>query len=207
MATVDSITTGKKHKPAFVDATGMRFGRLLVISRAPNRGEAVCWNCICDCGTEKVIRSNAIRFGATVSCGCFAKEATGKRAYKHGLAYTKQYMANYHKQRKLNDPLHNLTVRIRKLIRQALKVRKIEKYATSTSILGCSFSEFRDHIEKQFTKGMSWDRISEIHLDHIIPLKSGRTEEDVIRLCHYTNLRPLWAKDNLSKGAKQLYLC
>lgn len=40
------------------------------------------------------------------------------------------------------------------------------------------------------------------HLDHIIPLASANTEEDIIKLNHYTNFQPLWAKDNLSKGCK-----
>jgi len=53
---------------------------------------------------------------------------------------------------------------------------------------------------------MSWDRMDEIHIDHIIPIATAKTEEDVLRLSHFTNLRPMWAKENLVKGAKVEYL-
>jgi len=60
----------------------------------------------------------------------------------------------------------------------------------------------KKHIEKQFTKGMSWKNQGDWHIDHIMPLASANTIEETIRLCHYTNLQPLWALDNLEKGAK-----
>lgn len=51
---------------------------------------------------------------------------------------------------------------------------------------------------------MNWDNrgLYGWHIDHIIPLSSAKTEEEVYKLCHYTNLQPLWAKENLSKGNK-----
>ena len=49
---------------------------------------------------------------------------------------------------------------------------------------------------------MSWENMGKWHIDHIIPLSTAITEEDVIRLCHYTNLQPLWAEDNLKKSNK-----
>jgi hypothetical protein len=55
-------------------------------------------------------------------------------------------------------------------------------------------------MEAKFVDGMNWDNIGEWHIDHIIPLSSAETEQETIKLCHYTNLQPLWAFDNLSKG-------
>ena len=57
----------------------------------------------------------------------------------------------------------------------------------------------------KFTEGMSLDIMGrDIHIDHIIPLSSAKTEEEVYRLCHYTNLQPLWAEENLKKGNRIL---
>jgi hypothetical protein len=69
-------------------------------------------------------------------------------------------------------------------------------------ILGETFDNVRLHIEKQFKDGMSWDNFGEWHIDHIIPLSSGKNEEEIIKLNHYTNLQPLWAEENLAKGAR-----
>lgn len=57
-----------------IDMLGMRFGNLLVIERAPNRGTSAAWLCRCDCG-NKVIRSGGgLRLGQTLSCGCLRVE-------------------------------------------------------------------------------------------------------------------------------------
>ena len=76
----------------------------------------------------------------------------------------------------------------------------------------CSFCTYtadkkqilKEHLELQFVDGMSWDNRSEWHIDHIIPLSSAKTDEEIYKLCHYTNLQPLWAEDNLKKSNKIL---
>jgi hypothetical protein len=78
------------------------------------------------------------------------------------------------------------------------------KGASTLQILGCSFEEFVIYITSQFTEGMTLINYGQWHLDHIVPLATAKTREDVVRLNHYTNFQPLWAKDNLSKGAKIL---
>jgi hypothetical protein len=70
--------------------------------------------------------------------------------------------------------------------------------------LGIDYDELKIYFESLFTEGMSWDNIGIWHIDHIIPLSTAKTEEDVIRLCHYTNLQPLWGEDNIKKGDKIL---
>lgn len=73
-------------------------------------------------------------------------------------------------------------------------------------MLGCDWPTLKAHIESQFTGGMSWGRFAEIHIDHIVPLSSAKNEQELEALCHYTNLQPLWAKDNQRKGCKPDYL-
>jgi hypothetical protein len=69
-------------------------------------------------------------------------------------------------------------------------------------MLGCSFEVFKAHLQKQFTKGMGWHNMSKWHIDHIVPLASAKTESELIALAHFSNLRPMWAADNMSKHAK-----
>lgn len=71
--------------PQFEDLTGQRFGRLTVVSRAPNRGRATTWNCLCDCGNEVIIRACDMKSGRSRSCGCFRKEENHRRFFIHGM--------------------------------------------------------------------------------------------------------------------------
>ena len=70
--------------------------------------------------------------------------------------------------------------------------------------MGCSPLQLKEHLEKQFTNGMCWENRSKWHIDHIIPLSSAKTEDELYNLCHYTNLQPLWAVDNLKKSNRIL---
>lgn len=109
---------------------------------------------------------------------------------------------NIHQQRKKTDVLYNLRRNLRSRISNILK--KINKIKTVSTIkyIDCTYGELKIHLERQFLKGMTWENRAEWHIDHIIPLSSAKTEEDVIKLNHYTNLRPLWAADNLRKSNK-----
>jgi hypothetical protein len=71
-------------------------------------------------------------------------------------------------------------------------------------MVGCSPVELKMYLEKQFENGMTWDNRNEWHIDHITPLSSAKTEKDVINLCYFTNLQPLWVKENLEKSNKIL---
>jgi len=71
--------------------------------------------------------------------------------------------------------------------------------------VGCTPEELIQHLESQFLPDMSWDNWATDgwHIDHIVPLASAGDDVDaMMKLWHYTNLRPLWATDNLRKGAK-----
>jgi hypothetical protein len=103
--------------------------------------------------------------------------------------------------RNKTDPVYSMAHRCRRRIRATVAGR-CKMSRRSEEIMGCKWDVLRSHIESKFTEGMSWDNISEWQIDHIIPLASANTVEDVIRLCHYTNLQPLWPKDNILKGHK-----
>jgi Uri superfamily endonuclease len=119
--------------------------------------------------------------------------------------YRKNYKLRKHEQRKErrnSDPIFNLINRVRCRIWKYTKLMSITKKNKTFDIVGCSPESLKEHLEKQFTNGMTWDNRSEWHIDHIIPLSSAKTEEELYKLCHYSNLQPLWAGDNLSKGNK-----
>lgn len=77
------------------DKTGMRFGRLTVLSRAENvKPGRVRWICKCDCGNQTIVYSNNLKENGTLSCGCYRREvrcAVNKRRSKHGLAKSRLY--------------------------------------------------------------------------------------------------------------------
>jgi hypothetical protein len=107
------------------------------------------------------------------------------------------------KDRRKEDIIYKISGNVRKRIRHFLRTNGINRKNKTFDIVGCSPKFLKEHIEKQFTEGMSWDKMGkEIHIDHIVPLSSAKMEEDVYKLCHYTNLQPLWAHENLSKGDK-----
>ena len=94
---------------------------------------------------------------------------------------------------------------MRSRVKKFLKLNNIHTKNRTFQIIGCSPLYLKEYIEKKFTEGMCWNLVGkEIHIDHIIPLSSAKTEEEIYKLCHYTNLQPLWAKDNLTKSNKIL---
>lgn len=105
--------------------------------------------------------------------------------------------------RRHSDDLFRTIRYVRNRINQYFKSKNYKKDSKSFELVGCSPDFLKSYIEGLFTEGMSWDLMGkQIHIDHIIPLSSGKTIEEVKKLCHYSNLQPLWAKDNLTKGKK-----
>ena len=82
------------------------------------------------------------------------------------------------------------------------KNKKFSKNSHTEEILGCDYNKVIEHLENKFEKGMTWENHGEWHIDHIVPISSATTERDVLSLNHYTNLQPLWAKENLKKYNK-----
>jgi hypothetical protein len=102
----------------------------------------------------------------------------------------------YMKLKRQTDPLYKMKCNLRRRIRNL----KLTDKPSTLDILGTDYKTIFDHIASKFLNTMSWDNYGQWHIDHITPLSSGKTDIDKIKLSHYTNLQPLWAKDNLSKG-------
>lgn len=116
--------------------------------------------------------------------------------------HKRKYYSQYVKERSKIDPMFKIRINTRNLIRLYLKNKGYTKKSKTQEILGCDFETFKKHIERQFKKGMTWDNYSEWHLDHIYPVSLAKEEQHLIELNHYTNFRPMWATDNISKGNK-----
>lgn len=124
---------------------------------------------------------------------------------------------NRYKMKKYNtDVLYNLKESTSNLIRNSFKSKGSKKTKT-TDILGCSINEFKIYLESKFDSWMSWENKGNWDgiptkereswdIDHIIPLDTAVTEEDVIRLNHYTNLQPLCSYTNRYLKKNKIYL-
>lgn len=140
----------------------------------------------------------------------------GKKYYEghrdEVLLKTNEYKRTHREQRREYDNLlevklaNKIRKRIKKAIKTGYRLGKFEEF------VGCSTSELKDYIETKFYinhetgEAMAWDNYGFYgwHLDHIIPLSSFDLTDpkQLKKACHYTNLQPLWAKDNLQKGSK-----
>jgi hypothetical protein len=104
----------------------------------------------------------------------------------------------------------NIAQRIKVLLRNRINLvlRGNKKSSSTLVLLGCSVDEFKKHFQDRFSEGMTWEKFQtgEIHIDHIIPCAAfDLTKAEEQRRCfHYTNLQPLWARDNRKKGAKRI---
>lgn len=112
----------------------------------------------------------------------------------------------YITERRKEDPLFACKCHIKSLIVSSIQRKGFRKRSRTAEILGCSLDEFIVYIERQFLPGMTWENRGEWHIDHIVPLSTAKTEADVIALNHVSNLRPLWAEDNMRKRDKVLFL-
>jgi len=115
----------------------------------------------------------------------------------------KQKNNNRIKQRRLTDPNFKLRRILRNQLYQHLKLNKTKKSKSALQLVGCSISELKEYIEHQWLPGMTWENYTKTgwHIDHIRPCNTFDLTDPVQQkeCFHYSNLRPLWAADNLSR--------
>lgn len=132
------------------------------------------------------------------------KKSLDKKSNQKHKDKVRERKRRYRINRKAVDPLYRAKCNMRRRIHKAFKAKRWNKNSKTAEIIGEDITVVKTFIEVQFTEGMTWDNYGEWHIDHIIPLASATTEEELIKLCHYTNLQPLWQEDNLKKGDKIL---
>jgi len=119
-------------------------------------------------------------------------------------ARVREYYRLYKQHKFATDPAFKVAEHMRCRVRQALKARATTKDTTTMKLVGCSVAELVSHLEQQFLPGMSWENYGEWHVDHIRELCSFdlTNPSEQAMAFHFTNLRPLWAADNLSRPNK-----
>lgn len=122
--------------------------------------------------------------------------------YYNNKPKRREWVRKRQKERMETEPMFVMKRRLRNRLWYALKNKGWKKNSKLGDYIGCDYETLVKHLEAQFKDGMSWERQAEIHVDHIIPLDSAKTEEELLKLCHYTNLQPLWGRENIKKGSK-----
>jgi phage-related minor tail protein len=123
----------------------------------------------------------------------------------------KEYYQTHKKERRLyennkrkNDINYKLACGLRGRLNKAL--RGNQKSGSAVRDLGCSIPELKSYLESKFQEGMTWENYGYWgwHIDHIIPLDlfDLTNRKQFLKACHYTNLQPLWAEKNYTKGRK-----
>jgi hypothetical protein len=128
----------------------------------------------------------------------------GRKYYNKNRDICIKRSIKYQMNRRKTDNLFKLKHRISCIISSLIKRNGYIKKSTTYEILGCSYDEFKLHLESKFEPWMSWKNYGKWNgelnygwdIDHIIPSSSGKTEDEIIKLNHYTNLQPLCSQVN-----------
>lgn len=117
------------------------------------------------------------------------------------------------KEKRLNDSLYKLKTNIRTLIAKKIKNSGFKKNSRTEKILGCSFADFKKHLENKFEAWMNWENHGKYtgkynetwNIDHLIPISLAKTQGEIYKLNHFSNLQPLCSKKNQDKKDKLNY--
>ncbi len=138
----------------------------------------------------------------------YMKSEKGKKALKRYLnsekgkkTVLKVRRAYYHRRIK-KDYMFRLIKNTRNRLGSFLKSSGTQKKSQTLELIGCSKSFLKKYIENKFKKGMTWKNYGKWHIDHIHPLSKFdlNNSKSLKKACHYSNLQPMWAKDNIAKS-------
>ena len=140
-----------------------------------------------------------------------------KENYEHRKKYMDEYREKnidririvkrtYEKTRKHNDPIYKLISNFRTAIYQVLKENNVEKNGHYFEVLQYTPEELINHLENQFTDGMTWDNYGEWHVDHLRPISVHNIQEigdeEFMKCWSLSNLQPMWGEENIRKSNK-----
>lgn len=179
-----------------------------------NQGKKKCY----DCGEIKSVsmfgaslrRFDKIDGRCRICSRKYRDNYATKNPQKEEIWYKKAYK-KYNNSIK-NHPLGKLRLSIRNGVRRIFKNTKYKEAGHKNiglKFLCCSIKDFRQYIESLWQPGMTWENYGFYgwHIDHIVPVASIKSINDIDQIkkvCHYTNMCPLWAKENLKKGSKTI---
>ena len=133
-----------------------------------------------------------------------------KRWVEANRERSREWHRNRRRERIAVEPAYKARIAMRRRFYMALRNQVYDGWnirsGEAVRLLGCTMPEFVQYVESLWSDGMTWDNWTRDgwHMDHIVPLSAfDLSDADQIKAaCHYTNLRPMWAADNLRKGAK-----
>jgi len=164
---------------------------------------------ICKCCPTELPRSS--KPNKTGLCNVCYKKMNYKRwvSKNDRSEYRKQYTKDNRKRLTDNKKVkydNDLGFKLKETLRTRLAkaIRRNTKTGSAVKDLGCSINDLKTYLESKFQSEMTWDNYGKWHIDHIRPLSAFDLTDDkqFKQACHYSNLQPLWAKDNLIKRDK-----
>ncbi len=162
------------------------------------------------CYRQKSVAYKRERRSDAVVCKACCKTVGMDQLSAENTAKCKACVSQRKRTRWQQDSDYKLREACRNRIASAIKRRKGSKQDASIDLLGCNWSDLKRHLEMGFVEGMTWENhgLRGWHIDHIRPCASfDLSDLSQQKECfHFTNLQPLWARDNLAKGQKYLFV-
>ena len=156
---------------------------------------------------KKYLEANKEKIKAQKKIYYEANKEKIRKEQKDWELNNRKKIRDYQKKKRLSDPLYNLKINLKNIIGKSIKNSGFKKLSRTEQILGCSYEEFKQHLESKFADWMNWsnkgnpkDGVLEANktwdIDHIIPISTAKCEMDIIRLNRYSNLQPLCSYHN-----------
>lgn len=195
----------KKKSKNFIDLTGEKFERLLVLEKGEKSYNSHYWKCICDCGKELFVNGCNLATGASKSCGCLRKEKTTK----HGLS--NKNWRDYRDYLWEQDPSRKIKHIVSNKVRKSLENKGGMSFFDYVSYTP---KELKEHLESLWEPWMSWsnyggkmnDKRKTWHIDHIVAHSkftyNSMSDPQFVECWLLSNLRPLEKMENRRKWNK-----